>query len=369
MVKRRPRQVGFKDLLLGLFLFLLLWAAQQFLGIDLGGESRDGDVVLDPANVIEVLFTTPMFPDKASNHHGGPDEALTHAIDAASSSVDMAMYNLDLTRVADALIRADKRGVHVRLVTDNDYEDQLGPVRLRSAGIPVITDGPGPLMHNKFTVIDGYEVWTGSWNLTDSDTYRNNNNVVVIRSHAIAENYTTEFNEMFEDRSFGATSDATEPNPRVNLGPVLVETFFESEGDARSRIVELIDGAALSVRFLAFILTDDQIAHAIIERHRAGVEVAGVVEARNVGASGADYATLRNAGVDVIADGNPYIMHHKVIIIDDETVITGSYNFSVSAADQNDENVLILHSSEVAETYLEEFNRVRQQASDQSAEG
>jgi phosphatidylserine/phosphatidylglycerophosphate/cardiolipin synthase-like enzyme len=55
-------------------------------------------------------------------------------------------------------------------------------------------------------------------------------------------------------------------------------------------------------------------------------------------------------------------MHHKVIILDGSIVITGSYNFSASAAEKNDENVLIIHSPEIAATYLEEFERVVQQA-------
>ena len=51
-------------------------------------------------------------------------------------------------------------------------------------------------------------------------------------------------------------------------------------------------------------------------------------------------------------------MHHKVIIIDEKIVITGSYNFSRSAEERNDENVLIIHNAEVAEKYFAEFERV-----------
>ena len=51
-------------------------------------------------------------------------------------------------------------------------------------------------------------------------------------------------------------------------------------------------------------------------------------------------------------------MHHKVIIIDGRIVVTGSYNFSKSAKTRNDENTLIMHSPEIAELYIEEFERV-----------
>ncbi|HIP88190.1 MAG TPA: DUF1669 domain-containing protein, partial [Anaerolineales bacterium] len=53
-----------------------------------------------------------------------------------------------------------------------------------------------------------------------------------------------------------------------------------------------------------------------------------------------------------------YIMHHKVFVVDDQTVVTGSFNFTLSAEEQNDENVLILHDAEVAAAYAEEFDRV-----------
>lgn len=62
------------------------------------------------------------------------------------------------------------------------------------------------------------------------------------------------------------------------------------------------------------------------------------------------------------ADGNCYIMHHKVIIIDGRTVITGSFNFTGSAQTQNDENVLIIEDAGLAARYTEEFERVYQQA-------
>jgi phosphatidylserine/phosphatidylglycerophosphate/cardiolipin synthase-like enzyme len=59
-------------------------------------------------------------------------------------------------------------------------------------------------------------------------------------------------------------------------------------------------------------------------------------------------------------------MHHKVIIIDDQIVVTGSYNFSQSAKTRNDENTLIIHSPEIAEIYKQEFERVWSLAQDRS---
>ena len=68
--------------------------------------------------------------------------------------------------------------------------------------------------------------------------------------------------------------------------------------------------------------------------------------------------------MDVRLDGNTYLMHHKVIILDDETVILGSFNFSRSADEVNDENLLVIHEREVASQYRAEFKRIYREASE-----
>ena len=63
------------------------------------------------------------------------------------------------------------------------------------------------------------------------------------------------------------------------------------------------------------------------------------------------------AGLPVRQDGNPRTFHHKVLIIDDQAVVTGSFNFSANADESNDENVIIVSNSDVAAQYLQEFQR------------
>jgi phosphatidylserine/phosphatidylglycerophosphate/cardiolipin synthase-like enzyme len=93
------------------------------------------------------------------------------------------------------------------------------------------------------------------------------------------------------------------------------------------------------------------------------VRVAGVLDESQARSNiGGEYLNFLENGVDVRLDGNPAGMHHKVIIIDCRTVITGSYNFSSNARTRNDENTLILHSPEIAALYEQEFERVWTQA-------
>jgi phosphatidylserine/phosphatidylglycerophosphate/cardiolipin synthase-like enzyme len=89
-------------------------------------------------------------------------------------------------------------------------------------------------------------------------------------------------------------------------------------------------------------------------RHRRTADLLGVVEAT----SRRFVEPMVCAGLNVREDTNPDFMHHKVMIIDGAIVVMGSFNFSGSAANDNDENLLIIHNGDIARAYLEEFNRV-----------
>ena len=309
------------------------------------------------SGAIEVRFTRPNLAGPQTLR-GGPEAALVEAIDGAERSVDMAIYDLDLASVRQALLRAWRRDVNVRLVVESDNLDNPETHALIAAGIPVVADGRDPLMHDKFTVIDGDEVWTGSMNYTVNDAYYNDNNLIRLLSAAAAQAYAAEFSEMFDQASFGALSAAGEQKQPVALPAGPIEIYFSPDDGAARRIVELIVGAEEQVAFLAFALTSEAIAGALEQRAAGGVEVRGVMDAGQAHSAGSRHEELRQAGVEVRLDGNPDRMHHKVIVIDGRTVITGSYNFSRSAETQNDENVVILHDPEAAARFLEEFERV-----------
>lgn len=309
----------------------------------------------------EIYFTTPRYPDKQEYHRGGIDEKLIAAIEKAKRSIDIAAYEFDLENVAQALSRAKERGVKVRMVTDTDNLDLPAVQMLSQAGIHVAQDKRQPIMHNKFVVIDGETVWTGSWNLTVNCTYRNNNNAIAIRSPALAENYTTEFEEMFAKGAFGPNSPARTPHPKLTIDGTQVENYFAPEDKVGEKVIAQVRQAQKSIRFLAFSFTHDGIGQALMEKFKAGMKVQGVFEKRQADEKYSEFGPMRDMGMDVLTDGNPYIMHHKVFIIDDQTVILGSFNFSRNADESNDENVLIIRNSDVAAAYQAEFERVYQQ--------
>src|SRR3954470_79123 len=133
--------------------------------------SPDGQPTLvssqNTAGWYDLYFTTPRYPDKPGYHHGGLDTQLAAFINSAQKTIDMADYDFDLENVANALAKAAARGVRVRMVTDTDTLTNDDPKVqkafdiLKQAKIPIVDDQRGPIMHNKFMVVDSAAVWTG----------------------------------------------------------------------------------------------------------------------------------------------------------------------------------------------------------------
>ena len=306
----------------------------------------------------ELYFTNPASP-VASQKTGGADGPLVTALDAARLSIDAAMYSFSLDSVRNALIRAHNRGVRVRVVMESDSMGRPDPDALVAAGIPILGDRREGLMHNKFMVIDNSEVWTGSMNFTDSGTYQDNNNILRIHSTKIAEDYTTEFNEMFEDDKFGPADGSPTPNPRVTIDGVPLDIYFSPDDNVANNLLDLIHNANESIFFSAYSFTSDPLGEAIRARAEDGVAVEGVMDSSQINSNiGTEWDPFRQAGLKIRRDGNtPGLLHHKFIIIDEEIVISGSYNFTNSAETRNDENLIVIYDSFLASQYLAEFQR------------
>jgi len=315
----------------------------------------------------QVYFTAPKYPDKEADHHGGLDEKLTALINTATVSVDMAIYQLDLPNVTQALLDAKKRGATVRVVTDidealNDPKENPSFKQLEKAGIKVVGGNPNAIMHDKFVVVDGKAVWMGSWNFTTNDTYRYNNNGILIQSPELAKNYTVTFEKMFKDGKFGPQRKSGGTTPKFTIGSVTVENYFAPEDGVAEKIIACLNKAQKTIDFMAFSFTDDAIGKAVMDRATANVRVRGVFETTGSETRFSEYGAMKAAKLDVWQDGNPYLMHHKVFIVDGQTVILGSFNFSQNAENENDENLLIVDDAGLAQAFTAEFERVYEQA-------
>jgi phosphatidylserine/phosphatidylglycerophosphate/cardiolipin synthase-like enzyme len=310
----------------------------------------------------ELYFTNPVSP-LSPQGTGGVDGPLVEAIDAARLSIDIAAYSLSLNSVRYALIRAHERGVTVRVVMESSNMDRSDPQKLIEAGIPIVGDNRNGLMHDKFMVIDRAEVWLGSMNFTDGGAYDDNNNLMRIRSTKIVEDYIVEFEEMFNEDMFGPDVVAQTPNPTVEIDGTRVDVFFSPDDGVLAALVPLLEGAQESIYFLAYSFTSNQLGEIIRQQAEEGITSAGVMDDEQVKSNeGTEFDPFRQADLDVRIDGIDGLMHHKVFIIDEKIVAFGSYNFSQSAEERNDENLMVIYNSVIAEQFLLEFQRVQEQA-------
>jgi phosphatidylserine/phosphatidylglycerophosphate/cardiolipin synthase-like enzyme len=317
----------------------------------------------------EVYFTDPLTINNPDDLRGSIPEKLVARINTAQISIDIAAYEFNLTPVAEALIQAKGRGVTIRWVTDDenglgaDTEEGHGQfAMLRMAGIKIKDDHQQGLMHNKFIVFDQAVVWTGSTNLTSSDNFRNNNNVIIIRSADLAEIYTRQFNEMWSGK-FGSDSPSNLSQQQVTIQGTPIQVLFSPEDKPMNTLIPYILKAKKSIYFLAFSFTHDGLTQSLLDQDKAGITVEGVFETRGSQDEYSALTPLYCAGLDVRQDGNPANLHHKVIIIDEKIVVTGSLNFSNNGNRTNNENTLIITNPQIAAIYLQEFQRRYAEAS------
>lgn len=314
------------------------------------GVSTDVPIVSD----IRIYFT-----DQGSTNIGSPlDQELVKYIDSANVSIDAAFFELDLQSVADAIIRAKQRGVEVRLVYDNAHTDPDPQIHeLQKFDIPSTPDELTSYMHNKFVVIDGECVWTGSFNWTINANTKNSENAIYVCDQQLARNYQVEFEEMFAGQ-FGPTSPSNTPYRNIIIDGIEYEIYFAPEDEPMDRIIEIVSSAKQSVHFMVFSFTHDSLGQAMLNKQKSGLDIAGIFETRGADSQYSQCGPLLRSGASIKLDSNPANFHHKVTIVDSSIVIVGSFNFSDNASDSNDENLLVIHDPSIAQTYENEFARL-----------
>ena len=273
---------------------------------------------------------------------------LENKIRSSNFSAHCAFYDLDLRNVIDALSKKSKSADVKIIIDDANNDNQI-------KGSSVKFDDNVQLMHNKFCVIDKSTVITGSFNPTDNDNNYNNNNIIIIESKFLAENYENEFEELWNGQ-FGKGGKAI--YPKFYLNNAEIQNYFCPEDECAQKIIGLIGDAEKSVYFMAFSFTNGGIADAIIKKD--SLDVKGIFDSGQASSQYSQYKRMKEFGIDVIKDKNKYKMHHKVFIIDNETVVTGSFNPTLSGDTRNDENILIIRDKNIASLYLKEFDSLWQ---------
>ncbi|MEH2198117.1 DUF655 domain-containing protein [Nostoc sp.] len=376
------------------------------------------------------------------------EKQIVNAITHAKSTVDVAVQELRLPKVAQALVDRQKAGVKVRIILENTYsrpwsnltsaevgkldkreqerykefrqfidinqDNQLTPAEinqrdaliiLQNAKIPWIDDradgsAGSSLMHHKFVIVDNRIVIITSANFTLSDTYGdftnpntlgNANNLLQIDSPELASLFTEEFNILWgdgpggkPDSRFGLEKPMRSPK-QITLGNTQITVQFSPTSPTQSwsnssngLIGKTLDSATKSVDMALFVLSDQRLADILEKRHQQSVQIRALIEPQfayrpysealdmmGVALSNKCKYEVDNhpwqnpittVGVPLLPKGD--LLHHKFGVIDSQTVITGSHNWSDAANNGNDETLVVIENPIVAAHYVREFARL-----------
>jgi phosphatidylserine/phosphatidylglycerophosphate/cardiolipin synthase-like enzyme len=315
-------------------------------------------------------------------------------LNEAQESLDLALYDVRLESDAGALVlaallAAHQRGVRVRLLFDVDHPGPIPvppPPETRPEAIealPIETRGIAgvpDLMHHKFCVRDGRDVWTGSMNWTE-DSWTRQENVVVraLGTEPLALAYTLAFDELWKDPVV-EHAGKVEPRPvTVPDGIVARPWFTPGHGDALShRVAKHMGRARTRIRIASPVLTAGPILGTLVEVVKESrCEVAGVLDDtqtddvfrqwRQNGVSAWKIPLLHTVvekgsfagkpSTPWSPDGLHDFMHAKVVVCDDVSFV-GSFNFSRSG-ERNAENVLEIHDPATADALARYVDAVR----------
>ena len=348
----------------------------------------------------------------------------------AKQDILVAVQELSLPKVAEALVAKQRQGVAVKVVLENTYStpwseehladlvphqrkrhqqlEQLGwgdaLLILQRGGVPMIDDtadgsaGSG-LMHHKFLVVDRRVVVTGSTNFTpscihgdpdDPQSRGNVNHLLRFQSPELAAVFAAEFDRMWGDGPGGkpdsrfGVAKGEGPLQQVMVGPTRVGVLFapHRRSDPNQGLVllqQLLATTKKTVDLALFVLSEQGIADALATLQAQGGAIRLLADPGFANRSFSEILDLlgtqlpdRNCKLEannrpwrkpLDGVGTPRLargdkLHHKLAVIDNRTVITGSFNWSPSAAHQNDEVLLVIESPLLAAHFTREMDRL-----------
>jgi phosphatidylserine/phosphatidylglycerophosphate/cardiolipin synthase-like enzyme len=142
-------------------------------------------------------------------------------------------------------------------------------------------------------------------------------------------------------------------NQRVGLPGTLppIEIYFSPHGGCTEAVVQEINAAKTKIRVQAYSFTSEPIAKALVDAHKRGVQIEVILDESQESEKYSSADFLLHAGIPTQIDSKHAIAHNKVMVFDDATVITGSFNFTSAAEKSNAENLLIIRDPQIAAKY------------------
>ena len=314
---------------------------------------------------------------------------LVEFIGETQRSLDCAIYDLRHPRVVAALQEVARSGKRLRIAYDASKERTGGlsgdpkpsgtEEALDAAGLlPYATPvhNHGHLMHDKFLIRDGVTLWTGSANFTVGGLEKQDNNCLTLRDQDIIAQYGAIFTDLLDGqhdhaRRRSSLQAAHLQTMQASARPSVATAYFSpSEGEQIEQALMRALASARRVRVMAFLISDPGILSALGRFADPSADIQGIFDPHGMqdvlryrDANAPEYWFMRDRRFVAAPSHafNPHaeqdFMHNKVMILDDHLVVTGSFNFSENA-ELNDENMLILNSTQVAAAYTSYFDRL-----------
>lgn len=329
---------------------------------------------------IECFFNTPVFGDNL-------EEVVISYINMARENISISAYSFDDPDIARSLISAADRGVRIRMTIDSDYWGPEVDLLDSHPNVEVFNDLKSKgyrkhsrQHHSKFIVVD-YNVLvspvrntviTGSFNFTSVSSSLQYNNIVVVKDNPdVANMYIQEFNEEWGGGEFEFNASAsrfgrqkTDPPPYFHqAGNVEVFFSYSDRNKVKDRISELLLEAT-NVYLCIYSFSTNSELFGVLYNLIDKVEVYGVFDGGQAFGQFSAFPLLREKKPEnFVLDGSYRVLHNKYIVLnyneespENAIVVTGSYNFSKNAEENNEENVIIIRNSPLlAKKFMKDF--------------
>jgi phosphatidylserine/phosphatidylglycerophosphate/cardiolipin synthase-like enzyme len=328
-----------------------------------------------------------LFQSRRAGWNANIRSELIKFISEAKHSLHCSIYDLRDPDVIDALKKLRQNGnIDLQIAYDAGKEqkenisaDPKPPGTkelLEQAGLGEISTAiheGGHLMHDKFLVRDGTHLWTGSANFTPGGFDLQDNNCIYMSSPELVANYQKVFEDLLnpDHKSRHKSGDPIVPATPIAVGNMNITAYFTPSGgeDIEKAIISELAGAR-RVRVLVMVMSDEGILNALLRFRGSEFDIKGVYDSSQM--ANAKKKSNKDPSLYwfmddlrfVAAQSHPYkkevesnFMHNKVLVINNDTVITGSYNLSENA-EANDENLLVIKSLGVAAAYTRYFDAI-----------
>ncbi|MEM7549527.1 MAG: phospholipase D-like domain-containing protein [Bacteroidota bacterium] len=292
------------------------------------------------------------------------EDVIVDFINGTKRRLEIAVQELESLPIAEAIIRARKRKVLVRLVIEQDYlrvkrarqnpfeaggkheeNRQIHDAILR-ANIDVKSDFNTSIFHQKFIIRDGESILTGSTNFTPTGTHKNLNHVVIVHDKKVAKVYSREFAEIRQGH-FGRLNEGHDPAPKdVVVSDVPIRILFAPDHNPEMEIMKQMLKAKKRIDFAIFTFSQSSgIDDTMIRLLELNIPIMGIFDGKQGAQSWSATKGLKEAGAELYRCPQTKSvgkLHHKLMVLDDQVVIAGSFNYTGPANMLNDENIIIL---------------------------